>query len=216
MNITSEIMNYILQNIEVENKSKAVLYYLIERNILIHLNIKEIESENIKIVVGERLTIYNLGKKYFLKIEQMNRISLIDELNNILFRIDVTKEGIKNFSNFIRDEKNSHEYIKINPQEESYDYSTISISQTQEVYSTIVRAKRKENTSKRKEYFQVEYHIPEKFRQFDLQPTKKATKPDSIVILKKESLGESNYYNTIMKALKQKNEEKGPIRIKLK
>ncbi len=209
-------MNYILQNIEVENKSKAVLYYLIERNILMHLNIKEIESENIKIVVGERLTIYNLGKKYFLKIEQMNRISLIDELNNILFRIDITKEEMKNFSHLIREEKNIQEYIKINLQEETYDYSTVSKSKTQEVYSTIVRAKKKENTSKRKEYFQVEYHIPEKFRQFDLQPTKKATKPDSIVILKKESLGESNYYNTIMKALKQKNEEKGPVRIKLK
>lgn len=209
-------MNYILQNIEVENKSKAVLYYLIERNILMHLNIKEIESENIKIVVGERLTIYNLGKTYFLKIEQMNRISLIDELNNILFRIDITKEEMKNFSHLIREEKNIQEYIKINLQEETYDYSTVSKSKTQEVYSTIVRAKKKENTSKRKEYFQVEYHIPEKFRQFDLQPTKKATKPDSIVILKKESLGESNYYNTIMKALKQKNEEKGPVRIKLK
>lgn len=209
-------MNYILQNIEVENKSKAVLYYLIERNILMHLNIKEIEGENIKIVVGERLTIYNLGKTYFLKIEQMNRISLIDELNNILFRIDITKEEMKNFSHLIREEKNIQEYIKINLQEEIYDYSTVSKSKTQEVYSTIVRAKKKENTSKRKEYFQVEYHIPEKFRQFDLQPTKKATKPDSIVILKKESLGESNYYNTIMKALKQKNEEKGPVRIKLK
>ena len=78
MNITSEIMNYILQNIEVENKSKAVLYYLIERNILAHFEGNEIDNENIKIVAGERLTIYNLGKKYFLKIEQMNRISLID------------------------------------------------------------------------------------------------------------------------------------------
>lgn len=209
-------MNYVLQNIEVENKSKAVLYYLIERNILAHFEGNEIDNENIKIVAGERLTIYNLGKKYFLKIEQMNRISLIDEFDNILFRIDITKEEIKNFSHLIREEKNIQEYIKINLQEETYDYSTVSKSKTQEVYSTIVRAKKKENTSKRKEYFQVEYHIPEKFRQFDLQPTKKATKPDSIVILKKESLGESNYYNTIMKALKQKNEEKGPIRIKLK
>lgn len=216
MNITAEIMNYVLQNIEVENKSKAVLYYLIERNILAHFEGNEIDNENIKIVAGERLTIYNLGKKYFLKIEQMNRISLIDEFDNILFRIDITKEEIKNFSHLIREEKNIQEYIKINLQEETYDYSTVSKSKTQEVYSTIVRAKKKENTSKRKEYFQVEYHIPEKFRQFDLQPTKKATKPDSIVILKKESLGESNYYNTIMKALKQKNEEKGPIRIKLK
>ena len=208
-----------------ERKRRAILLYFLEKNLTSLFGKKEfspLEIEFMRTNINQNEAIIFLfnGKKYNILVDHLNRLTMDNQEEGILFRITLDEEESENFLVTGDDEKKIKEYQKIDVQQEIFSYHKTRISDTLEInYQTMIAKSTKVVTEGRRErvkcFSSQEQKSYEKKKGFSF--IEKFLNTD-ILFIQKENYNDSllYYLPEIFEDLERRCNEATPLRRKLR